>query len=112
MSEIITAIVALSAVSIGLMKWQQKMLDKNESIREKATQETLNIVKQTNKETKEELSKCQEERKQERKEWLNALSSNTEQLKNVADKLNVIPTLKLEVDNIKTDIKEIKHKIE
>lgn len=106
------AIVALSGISAALMKWQQKMLDKNESIRDKATKETLEIAKQMSKETKEELKMCQLERKEERKEWLEALEGNTIQLKSVAEKLDVIPTLKLEVDNIKTDIKDIKQKLE
>lgn len=108
MSEVITAIIALSAISAGLMKWQQKMLDKNESIRDKATKETLELAKQMSIETKEELRMCQLERKEERKEWLEALEGNTTQLKSVADKLDVIPSLQKDVDNIKDDIEYIK----
>lgn len=60
---------------------------------------------------KSEIKEMQEERKEERKEWLVALTENTEQLKNVASKLEVIPSLQGEVATIKEDIEEIKTKI-
>ena len=76
---------------------------------------------QEEKELKEEIKNMHKERREERGEWLEALQSNTEQLKNVADKLQVIPALQADVqvipalqadvDNIKDDVQLIKNKI-
>lgn len=58
-----------------------------------------------------EIKSMQQERKEERKEWLNALTENTVQLKNVASKLEVIPALQEEMSTVKSDIEDIKLKI-
>lgn len=60
---------------------------------------------------KSEIRSMQEERKEERKEWLFALTENTAQLKNVASKLEVIPLLQREVSTVKQDIEDIKVRI-
>lgn len=60
---------------------------------------------------KQEIQCMQAERKEERREFLEALNSNTEQLKNVANKLSIIPNLQTDVESVKKDITEIKQKI-
>lgn len=61
---------------------------------------------------KNEIKAIAQERKEERKEWLDALGNNTEQLKNVAEKLQIIPNLQKDLDYIKMDITSIKKKME
>jgi len=59
----------------------------------------------------DEYKEIKEERKQERKEWLEALGKNTQELNNIARKLEIIPNLQHDVDTIKNDMLIIKTKI-
>ena len=52
----------------------------------------------------DEYKSMREESKQERKEWLSALAENTNQLKNVADKLSVIPSIQHDLDELKCKV--------
>jgi thioester reductase-like protein len=59
----------------------------------------------------EEYKEIKEERKIERKEWLEALGKNTQELNNIARRLEIIPNLQQDVDTIKNDMLIIKTKI-
>ncbi len=108
---LIIAVISLYKVAVKL---------KNES--DKSNQEKIGIIienqnqererhKTEESELKLELKQAREEAKEDRKNWLESLQANTNQLKNVADKLEVIPKLQSDMDNMKDDITEIKNNL-
>lgn len=52
----------------------------------------------------DQYKEIREENKVERREWLAALAENTNQLKNVADKLQAIPTMQKDLDELKCKV--------
>lgn len=106
------SIIGILVVGIlALWKVQQGYYAKVEKERKEANAQLLDNCKTQSDDLKEEVKAMRLERKEERKEWLDALDNNTEQLKNVADKLCVIPTLQQDVDGIKDDVEDIKNKL-
>lgn len=55
-----------------------------------------------------EMKEMKDERKQERKEWLNALSDNTRELGNIAKKLEAVPNIQKDLDTLKKDVAELR----
>jgi len=108
----------LAAAVIGLWKMQQVFYKKMDIERTSAMDKLLKRHTEDGIELKGEIKVMQIERKEERKEWLQALDKNTnkvetvaEQLATVAELLQVIPNLQIDMDNIKTDIVGIKNKL-
>lgn len=96
----------------------QKLQDNNEKRHQEEMErhdkqeiELKQEIKHMHEERKEEMKVLNNERTEERKEWLGALNDNTEQLKNVANKLETIPYIQKDLDNLKEDVIEIKQEI-
>jgi len=107
----------LAAAIIGLWKMQQSFYKKMDSERTEAMDKLLKRHTEDGIELKGEIKTMQQERKDERKEWLAALDKNTnkvetvaEQLATVAELLQVIPNLQCDMDKMKVDIEVIKNK--
>lgn len=108
----------LAAAIIGLWKMQQVFYKKMDSERTEAMDKLLKRHTEDGIELKGEIKGMQLERKEERKEWLQALDKNTnkvetvaEQLATVAVLLQVVPNLQCDMDKLKIDISEIKNKL-
>lgn len=103
--------------------WLAKSNSTSMEKQEKATNDKISYILDNQKQQREthikeeealknEIKAIAQERKEERKEWLDALGNNTDQLKNVAEKLQIIPNLQKDLDYIKMDITSIKKKME
>jgi len=119
----------LAVAIVGLWKLQQSFYKKMDDERTEAykrsdlertvaTEKLLKRHTEDGIELKGEIKTMQLERKEERKEWLQALDKNTnkvetvaEQLATVATLLQVIPNLQCDLDNMKIDIVDIKNKL-
>lgn len=108
----------LAAAIIGLWKMQQVFYKKMDTERTEAMDKLLKRHTEDGIELKGEIKTMQLERKEERKEWLQALDKNTnkvetvaEQLGTVAVLLQVIPNLQCDMDNMKLDLVDIKNKL-
>jgi len=107
------------AVAIGgLWKMQQSFYKKMDDERKESMSKLLDRHTADGIELKGEIKTMQLERKEERKEWLQALDKNTdkveavtEQLTTVAELLQVIPNLQCDMDKMKVDITDIKNKL-
>ena len=107
----------LVAAIAGLWKMQQSFYKKMDSERTEAMDKLLKRHTEDGIELKGEIKTMQSERKEERKEWLEALDKNTnkvetvaEQLATVAELLQVIPNLQCDMDKMKVDLADIKNK--
>lgn len=89
----VTVIGVLLAVCWYLVKSNSKHLD---SLSERHREERERLI--------DEYKNLKEESKQERKEWLLALSDNTKMLNNIADKLNAIPFMQKDLDELKIKV--------
>lgn len=116
--ENVSVIGVLIAGIVWLAKYNNKIMDKQE----KASDDKFNYMKESleseNKrhkeeeiELKNEIKRLHEREEKRDAQWLSALNENTNQLENVADKLDVIPTLQKDMDNMQSDIKEIKEQL-
>ena len=108
----------LVAAIAGLWKMQQSFYKKMDEERTATADKLLARHTENGLELKEEIKIMKVERKEERKEWLQALDKNTnkveavaEQLAAVAVILQVVPNLQCDMDKIKTDIKDINKKL-
>lgn len=57
----------------------------------------------------EEIKEMRVENKVERREWLGALKGNTDQLGNIAQKMEVIPRIKEDIESIKGRMKSMEN---
>lgn len=95
MTEILTinnvTVVGILLIACGyLIKSNSKHLDK---LSERHREERESLI--------DEYKNLKEECKQERKEWLSALGDNTKMLNNIANKLNAIPFMQKDLDELK-----------
>lgn len=112
---LIIAIIAVASCLVVVFRQMQKKneqmyLEAKEQHKEEKKDLKEEIVK-INIQRKEEVEKMNIERKEERKEWLIALEGNTNQLKNVADKLEIIPKIQKDLDKLQEDVSNIKYKV-
>jgi hypothetical protein len=90
---------------------RQEMYDKLQAKNEQMYNEGKERHAKEESELKKEIADLHIREEKRDKDWLNALNNNTNQLKNMADKLQIIPTIQKDVDGMKEDIEEIKNKI-
>lgn len=97
---LIIAVVALTKVVLKLKSETDKsQQEKVDIILMNQSDERVRHQKEE-KELKVELKEAREEAKKDREIWLKSLQDNTEQLKNVANKLEIIPKLEARVEDI------------
>ena len=108
----------LVAAIAGLWKMQQTFYKKMDTERTETADKLLARHTENGLELKEEIKGMKSERKEERKEWLQALDKNTSKVEAVADQLasvaiilQVVPNLQYDMDNIKEDVADIKDKL-
>jgi len=106
----VTVIGLLLIACFYLVKSNQSLLQKIDEEHRKIDEEHKRTDLKRDEEMKRILGDCKEmkeERKVERKEWLTALEGNTKELGNIAQKLEVIPKLNCDIENMKTKLTEI-----
>lgn len=92
-------------------KERQDMYDKLQAKNEQMYEEEKSRHAEEEKELKVEIKRLHQREEKRDEKWLNALNDNTSQLKNMADKLQIIPAIQEDVDSMKEDIEIIKTKI-
>lgn len=111
MSEILGIVTVKDVTAVGLLLLACVYLIRaNNGALKKIDEAHINADKKRDEEMLRILGDCKEmkeERKVERKEWLTALEGNTKELANIAKKLEVIPKLNCDIENMKTKLTEI-----